>query len=82
MTVRDWHVQRALESYRQLVSIIDELTEEEVLACLDLEVGTRRRATLVERLIQQAADLHRQNYVKSLKEKYHGSRQIRRTQPR
>lgn len=69
MAVREWHLQLALKSYRELVKIIDELTEEEVLAALELEKSSLRRKSLIDRLIQKAGDLHRQNYVNSLKEK-------------
>lgn len=70
MAIREWHVQRALSSYRELVVILDQLTEEEVLYCLQKEVETQRRSTVTDALFQQAAELHQQNYLKSLKEKY------------
>lgn len=70
MAIREWHVQRALSSFRELTQIIDQLTEEEVLHCLQKEVETQRRSTVTDVLFQRAADLHQQNYLKSLKEKF------------
>lgn len=70
MAIREWHVMRALASFRELIEVIDQLTEEEVLFCLQKEVETRRRQTIVDRLFQQAAELNRQSCLKSLKEKF------------
>lgn len=57
---------------RRLHDLIDELTEEEVLAALDLESGSQRRRSIIDRLISRAARLNELKYVKTLKEKYHG----------
>jgi hypothetical protein len=73
MAVRKWHMSRALESYSALNEVIGELTEEEVLACLDLEAATRRRRTIVDRLISRAVRLHEIPYATHLKEKYCGT---------
>ena len=51
---------------------LNELTEEEVLAALDLEGATRRRRSVIDRLISRAARLNEIRYVRQLKEKYHG----------
>ena len=69
MAIREWHTKRTLESFRSLLDNVGELTEEDVLHCLHFEVGTRRRTSVVNRLIQQAAEINRQNYLNSLKEK-------------
>ena len=69
MAVREWHMQLALKSYRSLVDIVDQLTEEEVLAAIELEKASLRRKSLLDRLIQQAVDLYRQKLTSSLKEK-------------
>lgn len=68
MATREWQMRLALKSVRDLVSVIDQLTEEEVLAALELEKSSRRRKHVLDRLIQKAADLNRQNYINSLKE--------------
>lgn len=70
MAVRKWHMQEALKSYSGLRAVLDELTEEEVLAALKLESATRRRQSFIDRLISRATRLNEINYVNSLKEKY------------
>jgi hypothetical protein len=42
-SVRQFYVGKALVSYKSLVDVLTKLTEEEVLACLELEAGTLRR---------------------------------------
>jgi hypothetical protein len=62
----------ALRSYGALVSVLDTLTEEEVLACLQLEAGSQRRESVLNRLISRAVRLNEITYARQLKEKYHG----------
>lgn len=52
--VRAWHVSEALTSFRRLVGIIDELTEDEVKQALQLEASTRRRKSIMNRLEAKA----------------------------
>lgn len=73
MTVRQWYVSEALDSMRRLSEVIDELSEEEVHAALTLESGSRRRKSLINRLISRAVRLNELKYVKTLKEQYHGT---------
>lgn len=68
MSVRKWYLSEALVSYRRLADVITELTEEEVLACLDLEVASQRRQSVTDTLIKRAVRL----YSTRLQEKYHG----------
>lgn len=68
--MRQWHITQALRSVRSLNKIIDELTEEEILHVLEIEVGSGRRASVLNKLFQKAVDLNRQTYVANLKEKY------------
>jgi hypothetical protein len=70
-----WKVQRALDSFRSFADAFSELTEQEVLDALEFESSTRRRVSIMDRLISKAGDFHRQHYLNSLKEKYYGSRQ-------
>lgn len=72
-----WRTSRALDSYRSLLSVVEELTEEEVYHCLKLEVQSQRRKTIVNRLIDRAADINKQQFINSLKEKLNGSPEIR-----
>lgn len=63
---RKWHMAKALESYRSLGTVIDQLTLDEIYTCLDLEMGSQRRRSLASRLIQQAVRMTEKN----LQEKY------------
>lgn len=72
MTVRKFKINQALESYTALKEHLNDLTEEEVLAALDLEGATNRRQSIVVRLMSRAARLNEVRYVRQLKEKYHG----------
>lgn len=73
MSVRKWHLDQALESFPSLMKVINELTEEEVIAALDLEVASCRRRSLIDRLISRAIRLNEISYSRQLKEKYHGT---------
>lgn len=73
MAIRTWHTSQALASYPTLASVINELTEEEVLWCLSLEAGSTRRKSIIDRLISRAARLRELSYVAELKEKFHGT---------
>lgn len=64
-----WRTSRALESFRELLKVVEELTEEEVYECLKLEVETQRRKTIIDRLIQRAADLNRLQFESALRKK-------------
>jgi hypothetical protein len=75
MAVRQFEVGRALESFSALKDCLPHLTLEEVLAALDLEVASRRRQSVIDRLISRAARLNELAYVAKLKEKYHGTHQ-------
>jgi hypothetical protein len=71
-TVSKFKVSEALWSAASLARTINGLTEQEVLACLDLEAAAQRRASILDRLISRAARLNEIKYVRQLKEKYHG----------
>ena len=72
MAVRKWYLDRALASYPSLKAVIGELTLEEVIAALDLESSTVRRASLIDRLISRAVRLNEVSFNRQLKEKYRG----------
>lgn len=74
-----WRIAKALASYRSLLSILEELTEMEVLHVLEVEAGSRRRAVMLNKLIQKAAELNRNSYIRNLKEKYNGTNKKRST---
>ena len=65
-----WRVKRALESFRSLLDVVEQLTEEEVYHCLQLETESQRRQTVINQLIAKAADYNRQSFITNLKEKY------------
>ena len=73
MAVRKFLLGQALESYSSLLDCLPRLTEEEVLAALDLESATLRRRSVIDRLISRAARLNELSYVAKLKEKHHGT---------
>ena len=68
-----WRTNRALESFRELSKVIDQLTEEEVYYCLKLESESQRRQTLMDRLIARAAYFNQQHFITTLKEKLNES---------
>jgi hypothetical protein len=71
MSVRKACIDQALTSYPSLKTIVNELTEEEVMAALDVESATRRRQSIVLRLIARANRINELRYVAELKKKYH-----------
>lgn len=78
MSARRWYIAQALKSYTGLVEVLDELTEDEVLACLKLEAGTQRRSSVINRLISRAVRLRELSYSCQLKERFHGTSQEHR----
>lgn len=70
MSVRKWYVSEALTSYARLTELLPELTEEEVLACLELEAASTRRESVLDRLISRAVRLNELHYQRQLKEKF------------
>lgn len=78
MSVRKACIDRALASYPSLKGVVNELTEEEVMAALELESATRRRQSIVLRLIARANRLNEVRYVADLKKKYHADTGKRR----
>jgi hypothetical protein len=75
MSTRKWFIARALESFKSLTTVLSELTEDEVLACLELEAASQRRLSVIDRLISRASRLRELCYSNFLKEKYHGTPQ-------
>lgn len=73
--VRKFTVAQALESYPALAQHLNDLTEEEVLAALELEAATQRRGSMLSRLISRAVRLNEVRYANQLKEKYCGTSQ-------
>jgi hypothetical protein len=74
MSVRRWYLDQALVSYKRLNEVLNELTAEEVTACLDLEAGTQRRRSVLDRLISRAVRLNEIKFNQALQEKIHGTR--------
>ena len=70
--VRKWYIGEALKSFVRLNEVLSELTEEEVVACLDLEAASQRRRSILDRLISRAVRLREIEFNRQLKEKYHG----------
>lgn len=74
--VRDWYVSEALSSMMRLNELLLELTEDEVIAALTLESQSRRRRSIVDRLISRAVRMNEVNYSTTLRNKYHGTSTI------
>ena len=74
MSTRPWYITEALSSFVRLNEVLSELTEEEVMACLELEAATQRRRSVLDRLITKAVQLNVIVLTQALTEKYHGSR--------
>lgn len=72
MTVRGNYIKAALDNYESLSKVVSELTEEEVFACLNLEAGSRRRRSIIDRLISKAVRINELKFKSQLQEKYHG----------
>lgn len=70
MATRKWHMSQALHSYTSLKTVVNELTEEEVLTALDVESRAQRRRSIVGRLISRAVRLNEMSYATSLKKRY------------
>jgi hypothetical protein len=71
--VRQWHVKLALESMTSLMGVVNELTHDEAIYCLNLESRTQRRRSIVNVLIARAVKMLKLSYMQQLKEIYHGS---------
>ena len=72
MSTRRWYTSQALDSYRALDGVINDMTLEEITACLDLEAATKRRRSVIDRLITRAVKLSVIAITNRLQEKYHG----------
>jgi hypothetical protein len=70
MAVRPFYVGEALQSYHRQRKMLNLLTEEECLAALRLESETRRRHSMLVRLVQRAVHLREQAYSLQLKRKF------------
>jgi len=68
--LREWHMSQALHSVARLNAVLLELTELEIMACLDLETASRRRQSIIVRLIKRAVRLKEIECAKALKLKY------------
>lgn len=73
MATRKWHMSQALHSFGSLTNVINELTEEEVLAALEIEAAARRRQSIIDRLIARAVRMRELSYAIHLKERFRGT---------
>lgn len=74
--VRKWYVGQALKSFTSLIGVLDKLTEKEVMAALALEAATKRRRSIIDRLISRAVRIRELAYSRQLKEKFHGTHPV------
>ena len=82
MTVRKWHVDKALHSVRSMLEVLPSMTADEVEAALVLESASRRRIAVIRRLIGRAARLNELKFTKSLNERFHHASKKRNSIPR
>lgn len=68
---RKYQLGLATLSMTGLRSVINDLTLEEVIAALDLEVRSLRRKSHIDRLIARASRLKEVEFTTQLREKYH-----------
>jgi len=73
MSVSKYRVALALSSFKQLNVVLPQLNEAEVMAALELESSTRRRRSVIDRLISRAVRLNEISFNQSLQEKYYGT---------
>lgn len=69
-----WRTAKALESVRELEKVLKQLTMDEVFYCLKMEVETLRRKTIIDRLISQAAELNKEQFIAALRQKLYGEK--------
>lgn len=67
MASRKWYIDEALHSFSRLLRVLPQMTEEEVLEALQLESESRRRKSIIDRLIGRAARINEINYVNQLR---------------
>jgi hypothetical protein len=67
---REFFTTRALSSIRELRSYINEFTEDELYAALEFECNSRRRISVCDVILAKLAELNRQHFIQTLKEKY------------
>lgn len=73
MAVRAWYLSQATQSYSTLRTVVNRLSFEEAIAALELESQSRRRRSIINRLISRASRLKEIETTRQLKEKYHGT---------
>jgi hypothetical protein len=76
MAVRKWYIDEALHSFPRLMHVLRDMSEEEVIAALKLECETRRRRSIMYRLVSRAARLNELKYVEELKRKYYNASKL------
>lgn len=74
MSVSQQKIGRVLASFSALAEALPRLTEQEVLAALELEAASQRRRSVIDRLIKRAVRLNELKYQRHLKEKFNGTR--------
>ena len=74
MSVSQKKLGQLLESFSTMADALNELTEEEVLAALELEAASQRRQSVIDRLIKRAVRLNELKYQRHLKEKFNGKK--------
>jgi hypothetical protein len=70
MALRKWYIDEALHSFSRLLKVLPQMSGEEVVEALRLESETRRRKSIMIRLIGRAARINELAYVAQLKKEF------------
>lgn len=70
MAVRPFYIDEALQSFHRQRKVLSLLTEEECLYALRLEAGSRRRRSMMVRLVQRAVHMREQAYNSQLRKEF------------
>ena len=62
-----WRIARALDSFRHLAEVIDQMTEQEIVQVIKLEEAGGRRKSLLDRLYRQHRKIARTNQVATIR---------------
>ena len=71
--MKNWRISEALLSFRKLNEHLQGMSEAELLSAIEIEQGSRRRKTILERLQMRLSALRAEQSRKSIKESIHGS---------
>lgn len=60
----DWNIAQALSSVRQLDSVMDQLSEEQLATLIELEEGAARRKVFLDKLYRESRQRARKQFIR------------------